>query len=169
MELAVPLPQWIRAWYLVNIIMVLPFDWLFVILRPHSLAGGYMARFFPVFQLYAELDTLFANLSDTFLLFMYGIFQPVDMAVMAYLAYQLRKHPVPLGVAMVCVCEGVFCFTKTTLYVVYSWPFIVEHARVGISILNSAWALVSCLVSFSTCRAIFSAAAVYDAAASKDK
>jgi hypothetical protein len=33
-----------------------------------------MARFFPVFQLYAELDALFAILNDRLLLFIYGIF-----------------------------------------------------------------------------------------------
>jgi hypothetical protein len=87
----------------------------------------------------------------------------------AYLAYHLRKRPVPLIAAMVCLCERALFFTKRTLYDVNSWILHIEHARVRISILDSAWAHVSFLVSLSSCRAIFRAIAVRDAAASKDK
>jgi hypothetical protein len=162
MGLCIKLPAWIQAWYWLNVFLILPGDWLFVQLRPHSLLGGSFSHFFVIFNIYAEFDTLFADLDDIFLRFMYSFFQPVDFAIMSYLFYKMRRLLIlPLHVANVCLCHSVFCFTKTTLYCVYSWPFLAKFA-IPITLLNGTWALSSLVIAFTALRGITAANADAD-------
>lgn len=141
-------------WYLVNLI-VLPADFLFVVLRPRSLAsaGGDLAYLFPVFQTYAELDYLFADVHDRFLNIVYHICQPIDLLCIAYLCVNAREM-VSIETAMLCIAEAMFCATKTFIYLCYSWAFIIPVARIPVTIMNSTWAVVPMLLTVKVYKAI---------------
>lgn len=150
----VTLPSWFRVWYCVNLV-ILPFDFLFIVLRPRSLASadGDFAYLFPLFQTYASLDLLFSDLGDPLLRIIYHICQPIDMLFILYLAVQLRPQTT-LVVALLCVVEAVFCATKTFIYLCYSWTFLVPYARLPITIMNSMWVLVPLALSYKVAQAI---------------
>jgi hypothetical protein len=160
------LPSWFRRWYLFNLI-VLPFDWAFVILRPRTLEsrGGDLAYLFPIFQVYAKLDTLFDNMDDDLVHYIYFVCQPVSLLIILCLAIRLRRAA-SIPVALCCIAEGVFTFTKTLLYVLYSWRHIVSSARIPISIMNAAWGFVSALIAY---RASVEISSAFEALASVSK
>jgi hypothetical protein len=144
------LPNWFQAWYLLNLV-VLPFDWLFIVLRPRTLEsrGGDLAYLFPMFQVYARLDYLFDDTEDDLVYYIYHVFQPLSLLIILFLAFRLRRAA-STSVALLCIIEAVCTATKTLLYLLYSWRHIVPAARIPISIMNSSWVLVPVLITYKT-------------------
>jgi hypothetical protein len=151
------LPNWFQAWYLLNLV-VLPFDWLFIVLRPRTLEsrGGDLAYLFPMFQVYARLDYLFDDTDDDLVYYIYHVFQPLSLLIISFLAFRLRRAA-SVSVALLCIVEAVCTATKTLLYLLYSWRHIVPVARIPISIMNSSWVLVPMLITYKTVNIVASA------------
>jgi hypothetical protein len=160
----IKLPSWFRQWYLFNLV-VLPFDWLFVVLRPRTLEsrGGDLAYLFPIFQVYAKLDTLFDNTDDDLVHYIYFVCQPISLAIIFCLAIRLRRSA-SVAVALCCIVEGAFTFTKTLLYVLYSWKHIVPSARIPISVMNATWGVVSAWIAYRASIEVSSAFAALQSA-----
>lgn len=142
-------PSWLRAWYLLNL-LVLPYDWLFIMLRPRSLASGDLAYLFGPINLYAQYDPLFAEPAHkiTFYIYVIGAF---DLALCAYLFYILtvdtlsRERP---STAVLALVRAASIATKTAVYVMYSWEYLASY-QIAITAMNSTWILVPICVAIS--------------------
>lgn len=126
-----------RAWHLFNLLVITP-DFLFIILRPHSLTGGSLAHLFPLFNYYATKDALFADVSDrtTRVIYFLG---GLDVLVILYFVLAPSNS---VRFALLCLCREVAVATKTAVYVLYSYYYIVPSWRVGTTIMNSSWVYI---------------------------
>lgn len=132
--------SWLRAWYICSLLIFIP-DCSFVILRPRSLPGGDLAYLFEIFNVYAEIDLLFSDTQDRTLKFIYTL-NGLDILFIIILMLCLRGQSHRPGYAVACICREVFLFTKTFLYILYSWQFILPSWRLSISLLNSLWCVI---------------------------
>lgn len=138
------LPAWVRIWHLVNLLIITP-DFLFITLRPHSLTGGRLAFLFPAFNLYATKDALFFDTSDLTTRCIYVVCG-LDVLVVFYLVLagaRTRRRP---SYALLCMAREVSVATKTAVYLMYSYYFIVPSWRVGTTIMNGTWVWIPLLV-----------------------
>lgn len=138
------LPDWVLTWYWANIFILIP-DWLFIMLRPHSLSGGKLARFFTIFNIYAKVDLLFAQYKNKIVFYIYilGFF---DILLVMFLISGFETRSSDPYFALIALCREVFVFTKTMVYLMYSYDFILPRWRIPVYIMNAQWALIPVLV-----------------------
>jgi hypothetical protein len=55
----------ITIWLVVSSLVVI-YDATYVLLRPATMLGGELFRFFSAYDLYIKFDTLYGNLTDSF-------------------------------------------------------------------------------------------------------
>jgi hypothetical protein len=58
-------PLLLRVWFSIQL-LVLTFDASFVLLRPHTFVDGVLGAFYPVFQQYAKIDTVYSDITNPF-------------------------------------------------------------------------------------------------------
>lgn len=123
-------------------------EWVFIMLRPRSLEGGDLAFLFPIFNFYATKDSLFHDHYDLTVKYIYYL-GGFDLVVLIFLMVRfrdLRYHP---AFAVLSICREVLLFTKTAIYVMYSWHFIVPSWRLFITALNSQWCFIPVVITFA--------------------
>lgn len=151
-------PNWLLKWYYFNLILI-P-DVLFIQLRPMSLTGGSLGFLFPLFNLYAEKDKLFADVDDSTTKCIYFLGM-MDIFLFLYLIYNFSRSKGNVKYSIACLVREVFVATKTALYLMYSYDHIVPSWRLGITVMNSTWVIVPIIVSFAITNRIAAAMAAH--------
>lgn len=59
------IPKWITVWLFVSSFVVL-YDASYVLLRPATMRGGPLFHIYSPYDLYIKFDTLYGNLTDSF-------------------------------------------------------------------------------------------------------
>lgn len=134
------LPPWIRTWYLINLFILIP-DWAFIMLRPRSLEGGDLAWMFPLFHIYARVDALFVLYELKIVKYIYSL-GGFDILLCMYLYAMFRANASKPSFAIVAICRAVFTTTKTLLYLMYSFDYIVPAWRIPVYLMNGQWLIV---------------------------
>lgn len=137
-------PTWVRTWYLINLCVLLP-DWLFIMLRPRSLTGGDLGWLFRIFNIYAEVDSLFKDYSNNVTWCIYAV-GTIDLFLISFLYTTFNSRMNKTSFAILAVCRAVFVATKTSIYLLYSLEFMSQFWIVPITIMNSTWVWVPAII-----------------------
>ncbi|CDF34661.1 unnamed protein product [Chondrus crispus] len=131
--------EWIRLWYIVNLFVLIP-DWLYVVLRPRTFEDGDLGWLCKIFNVYAKIDTLFLDESDKFLKFTYFL-GGIDILLCLYLTISFNTQKTQASFAVLAICRATSVCTKTLLYMIYSYDFILPQWRLAIYLLFSPFCL----------------------------
>jgi hypothetical protein len=58
-------PKYIQIWLLISSLVVI-YDAAYVLLRPDSMKGGSLFKYFFPYELYIQVDTLYGDIHDKF-------------------------------------------------------------------------------------------------------
>lgn len=132
-------------------------DWLFIMLRPRSLAGGDLAWMFPMFNLYAQVDELFVlyELKVVKYIYMLGGF---DILFCIYLFASFIANESKPSFAVLAIYRAVFVFTKTLIYLMYSYDYIVPAWRIPVLFINGQFCIFPLLVLWHVSNRLIAAA-----------
>lgn len=131
-------------------------EWLFMMSRPRSLEGGDLAHLFPLFNFYATKDYLFRDYSDRTARYIYYL-GGIDLIVLMFLLFRFRRFQCHPAFAVLSICREVLVFTKTAIYLMYSWRFIVRSWRLFVTVLNGQWCLFPVIITVSVTNRIVAA------------
>lgn len=142
-----PLPRWLVLWLALSSVVVV-WDALFVLLRPHSMTGGSLAFVWPVYDLYLAVDHSYADLENTTVAAICTMSLLECIGVGIALAQHARgAHPAAHLLALICLC---LTGAKTVLFfLIEVWSGLegIGHAE-PVSLLfayilpNTLWVVV---------------------------
>lgn len=112
------IPKWITLWLVVSSIIVL-FDASYVLLRPATMRGGPLFSFYSPYDLYIKFDTLYGNLSDSFVVIQSWL-NLIEISMILFGVYLSRSSDKRIKAAIVMIVASAFVFWKTVIYVLYS-------------------------------------------------
>lgn len=145
------LPRWALAWYAFNI-MILPFDAVYILLRPTGRVADVLMA--PM-HLYARYDPVFADPTDltVYCIYLVGIADIVaSAALLAVLTLRPRARS-DLRVSIFAVAQSAEVATKTLVYLLYALPAMDRALRMPITILTAIWILIPLLLIAHVARA----------------
>ncbi|GAB0497585.1 hypothetical protein MMPV_008920 [Pyropia vietnamensis] len=122
-------PPWVGYWLLFSAVISLQ-EAAFLYLRPASLPGGDLARFFPHYAAYIQMDGLFRDMSDRTLRLLSAaslVEVPLQLLVAAYAV------PASAGLSAATLALTALAATvvKTGLFLAYDWPHMQPTAAGG--------------------------------------
>ena len=136
----------VKLWLFISSIIV-TWDYLFVLLRPATLPGGNLNKFWKPYSKYIEIDTLYKSESDRFIIIQsyFNIFETLlnfTCLLMIFFMSKSVKWQVFNGLfTLICIS---FTFWKTAIYFIYDDVFINYNTNTHELILlflipNSMW------------------------------
>lgn len=123
------LSKFVYFWLILSATIVI-WDATYVLLRPHSLAGGKYFQYFSPYQLYIKFDTLYGDNNDTFVRIQAWL-NYVEIALTytaVILSLRACKNAKVKG-AFLAIVVSAFTFWKTVIYVWYAEPFLTPAAK----------------------------------------
>jgi hypothetical protein len=123
------IPKWLNVWLVVSSLVVL-YDASYVLLRPASMVGGHLFRFFSAYDLYIKYDTLYGHLTDSFVVIQSWLNLVEVSLILAAVGLSLSSCPIKkLVSALVILTSSAFVFWKTVIYVLYSHDFTTDAVK----------------------------------------
>lgn len=119
-----------------------------MMLRPRTLEGGDLAWLFPVLNLYATVDKLFAKYEDKTVSYIYAVGAIDTLFVFFLFAFFSSKAQSPYF-AVLAICRSASVATKTLLYLLYSWEHILPAWRWPVAAMNGQWIILPVFVILS--------------------
>lgn len=121
------IPQWITLWLVVSSFVVL-YDASYVLLRPASMRGGPLFSFYSPYDLYIKFDTLYGNLTDSFVVIQSWL-NLAEISIILFAVYLSKSSDKRIKAAIIMIVASAFVFWKTVIYVFYSHDFTTEEVR----------------------------------------
>lgn len=113
-------PRWLNIWLFVSSLVVI-YDASYVLLRPASMLAGELFRYFSAYDLYIKYDTLYGNLTDSFVVIQSWLNLVEISLILISLALSLSSCVIKkLVSALVILVASSFVFWKTVIYILYS-------------------------------------------------
>lgn len=100
---------------------------------------------FPLFNIYARVDALFVQYELKIVKYIY-ILGGFDILLCMYLYAMFHANTSQPSFALLAICRAVFVSTKTVLYLMYSFDYIVPAWRIPVYIMNVQWFIVPVFV-----------------------
>lgn len=123
------IPKWLNVWLVVSSLVVI-YDASYVLLRPATMEGGELFRYFSGYALYIKYDTLYGNLTDSFVVIQSWLNLVEVSLILAAVLLSLSACPIKkLVSALVVLASSAFVFWKTVIYVLYSHDFTTEAVK----------------------------------------
>lgn len=144
-------PAWVRAWYIANFVILVP-DAAYILLRPRSLEDGDLGWLFPIFHIYARIDSLFKD-KDLVVQCIYVI-GLLDIIFMTYLMVCYGRYSRNISYALLVIIRASGLAVKTAVYLMYSYSFIVPRWVIPVMMMNSLWVTVPLLIISNVSRNI---------------
>lgn len=122
-------PKWLFYWLVLSSFIVI-FDATYVLLRPATMAGGALFPYFSPYDLYIKYDTLYGNLTDSFVVIQSWLNLVEVTLILAAVVLSAASSPVKKLVgALVILAASAFVFWKTVIYILYSHDFTTEAVK----------------------------------------
>jgi hypothetical protein len=111
----------VRVWLLVSLVIVV-IDCVYLLQRPHTMAGGAFGHLFPQYAIYIKYDRLYADLEDRFVVIMSWMNLPeLALQLLAVVLSYRRGQRAASVVLIIC---STMTFWKTVLYMWYDMAFL---------------------------------------------
>jgi hypothetical protein len=119
------IPSWYKLWLVVSSILVV-WDCLYIFYRPDTMKGGkYFQYFFP-YETYIQIDTLYGNLTDSFVVLQSQCnVVEIILVVLSMLVYAGKSIRAKSAGSLLCLVASCFTFWKTVIYVMYGYKGLV--------------------------------------------
>ena len=119
------IPSWYKLWLVVSSILVV-WDCLYIFYRPDTMKGGkYFQYFFP-YETYLQIDPLYGNLSDSFVVLQSQCnVVEIILVVLSMLVYAGKSIRAKSAGSLLCLVASCFTFWKTVIYVMYGYKGLV--------------------------------------------
>lgn len=122
-------PKWLYIWLVASSLIVI-FDASYVLLRPDSMQGGSLFAYFSPYDLYIKYDTLYGNLTDSFVVIQSWLNLVEVTLILAAVGLSLSSCPIKkLVAALVILVSSAFVFWKTVIYILYSHDHTTEAVK----------------------------------------
>lgn len=123
------IPKALNVWLLLSSLIVI-YDATYVLLRPASMVGGDLFRYFSAYDLYIKYDTLYGNLSDSFVVIQSWLNLIEVTLILVALILSLSSCTIKkLISALVILMSSAFVFWKTVIYILYSHDFTTDAVK----------------------------------------
>lgn len=149
------IPAFYKVWLTISSLIVV-WDTLYVLYRPSTMEGGQHFKYFFPYKTYITIDTLYGNLTDTFVVIQSKCnIVEIVLVGLSLLADLGRTTRAKAAAALLCLIASTFTFWKTIIYVMYGYPHLVfaagkELLTFGVFILpTSFWLIFPLLGIFS--------------------
>lgn len=117
------IPKPLYIWLVLSSLIVL-YDATYVLLRPRTMQGGDLFPYFTGYGLYIQFDTLYAHLTDTFVVIQSWLNLVEITTIMLGVFLSLSSCKIKkLIAALLIVIASAFVFWKTVIYLWYSHDF----------------------------------------------
>jgi hypothetical protein len=118
------IPKGIRIWLIVSAIIVI-YDASYVLLRPLSMRGGKLFSIFFPYELYTQYDTLYANLTDSFVVIQSWL-NIVEAALLFIAVYLSNSTCIikNLSGAILSIVTSAFVYWKTVIFLIYDKDYL---------------------------------------------
>jgi hypothetical protein len=117
------------VWLVLSSLIVI-YDASYVLLRPDSMLGGKLFGFFSAYDLYIKFDTLYGNLTDSFVVIQSWLNLIEVTLILAAVGLSLsRCSTKKLVGALVIIVGSAFVFWKTVIYMCYSHDFTTQAVK----------------------------------------
>ena len=121
------IPKWITLWLVVSSFVVL-YDASYILLRPATMRGGPLFPFYSPYDLYIKFDTLYGNLTDSFVVIQSWL-NLVEISIILFAVYLATSSDKRVKAAITMIVASAFVFWKTVIYVFYSHDFTTAAVR----------------------------------------
>ncbi len=123
------IPKALYIWLVLSSFVVL-YDATYVLLRPATMDGGSLFPYFTGYALYIKFDTLYANLTDTFVVIQSWLNLAEITLILCSVLLSLSSCKIKkLIAALLIVIGSAFVFWKTVIYLWYSHDFTTEAVK----------------------------------------
>lgn len=122
-------PKWLTIWLVLSSLIVI-FDASYVLLRPATMRGGDLFPYFSPYALYIQFDTLYGNLTDSFVVIQSWLNLVEVSLILFAVALSLSSCIIKkLVSALIVLTASAFVFWKTVIYIWYSHDFTSEAVK----------------------------------------
>jgi hypothetical protein len=122
-------PKGIYLWLVLSALIVI-YDAAYVLLRPDSMSGGSLFHIFSAYDLYIKFDTLYGNLTDSFVVIQSWLNLLEAALILAAAIISISVCPIKKLIgALVILVTSAFVFWKTVIYICYSHDFTTEAVK----------------------------------------
>ena len=122
-------PKWLNIWLVLSSLIVI-FDASYVLLRPASMRGGHLFPYFSPYELYIQFDTLYGNLTDSFVVIQSWLNLVEVSLILLAVALSLSSCIIKkLVSALIVLTASAFVFWKTVIYILYSHDFTTDAVK----------------------------------------
>ncbi|KAL0481854.1 hypothetical protein AKO1_011298 [Acrasis kona] len=160
------LPTWAKLWLILGNLIVF-WDATFVLMRPHSMAGGLYEYIWIPYQKYILHDKRYADMDEPFVVAQ-SVINLIELLLGLYAVYlhsNIKTRPLSLVVALI---ASVMTWSKTTLYFAIEYYGKMNYTGHNIAsdfiffffIPSFVWVLVPMLVTRMTARKLIAAASL---------